>query len=39
MKTLTTVSIVVVSLLGLLGLYMSVKGDVTTAPVVVSVAR
>jgi hypothetical protein len=39
MKTLTNVSIVVVSLLGLLGLYMSVKGDVAPTPVVASVVR
>jgi hypothetical protein len=39
MKALTSTLIVVVALLGFLGLYMSVKGDVTTTPVVVSVTK
>jgi len=39
MKALTNTLIVVVALLGFVGLYLSLKGDVATAPVVVSVAR
>jgi len=39
MKTLITVSVVIVTLLGVLGLYMSLKGDIATAPVVVTAAK
>jgi hypothetical protein len=39
MKALTNTLIVIVSLLGLVGLYLSLKGDVTTVPVVTSAAR
>jgi hypothetical protein len=39
MKALTTALIVVVSIVGLAGLYLSLKGDVATAPVVASAAR
>lgn len=39
MKAFITISVVIVSIIGLLGLYISVKGDATTAPVVASVAR
>lgn len=39
MKALTNTLIVVVALLGLVGLYLSLKGDVATPPVVASAAR
>jgi hypothetical protein len=39
MKALTNTLILVVSLIGLVGLYVSLKGDVATTPVVASAAR
>lgn len=39
MKAFINISVVIVSLLGILGLYISLKGDVATTPVVTSVAR
>ena len=39
MKAFINISVVIVSLLGIVGLYISVKGDVPTAPVVASAAK
>ena len=39
MKAFINISVVVISLLGILGLYISLKGDVPTTPVVTSQAR
>lgn len=39
MKALTNTLIVVVALLGFVGLYLSLKGDVAISPVVATAAR
>lgn len=39
MKALINISIVVVTLLGILGLFISIKGDVASPPVAVSANR
>ncbi len=39
MKTLINVSVIVVALLGILGMYISLKGDIVHPPVVATASR
>jgi hypothetical protein len=39
MKTFITISVVVVTLIGLAGLFLSLKGDIAAPPVVASAGR